>query len=121
RSRVTGRVGAAGPRRVRAPMRRPSGRQPLPPLGAAALDDRLTGPRGHAGAKAVLALPTADVGLVRALHEDMKEAAAGRPSRASIAAPARARLSTGRRLGKCARRAEAPLRDPRARGSYPQV
>ena len=45
-----------------------SGREALAPLGAAALEDHLSGARRHAGAEAVLALAAADVGLVGAFH-----------------------------------------------------
>jgi len=45
-----------------------SGGEALAPLGATALEDRLSGTRRHAGAKTVLALAATDVGLVRAFH-----------------------------------------------------
>src|SRR5205814_10292369 len=49
-----------------------SGREPLAALGAAALQDQPPRARGHACAKAVLALPPAYVGLVGPLHERME-------------------------------------------------
>ena len=48
-----------------------SGGEPLATLGAAALEDHLSGARRHARAEAVLALAAADVGLVRAFHVEL--------------------------------------------------
>src|SRR5262249_3744277 len=53
---------------LRCTRRARSGGEPLATLRAAALENRATRSGGHARTEAVLALPPADIGLVRAFH-----------------------------------------------------